>query len=310
MTPADLIDSYVNDVMRRLPRRQRRDVGLELRELLTDSLQSRAGEAGRAADEAMTLDLLYAFGAPAEVADRYHPKGFEIMPPRHAPGFAWLALGGVALQWAASLPVVARGPDPASTVARWWLSYGLGAFWWPGFLVAIALIAGWIGRKAVRTPAPWKPRVLDPDRINRPMWVVWMLAAAVGASILIALPFASAFLPPVLARVFAFDPEFLRIRAPWALVSWASQLVLYVIVLRRGRWERLTRGLRLGTGFAACLLLAWFSWGGQVFVEGAADSSARGLMGLLTVMMALITAHGIWREAGRLAPQRFGLTSR
>jgi len=186
----------------------------------------------------------------------------------------------------------------------------LGAFWWPGFLVAIALIAGWIGRKAVRTPAPWKPRVLDPDRINRPMWVVWMLAAAVGASILIALPFASAFLPPVLARVFAFDPEFLRIRAPWALVSWASQLVLYVIVLRRGRWERLTRGLRLGTGFAACLLLAWFSWGGQVFVEGAADSSARGLMGLLTVMMALITAHGIWREAGRLAPQRFGLTSR
>ena len=56
MNPSDVIESYVVDVLRRLPHRQRRDVGLELRSLLGEELEAKAREAGRPADEAMALE--------------------------------------------------------------------------------------------------------------------------------------------------------------------------------------------------------------------------------------------------------------
>ena len=40
------------------------------------------------------MELLTAFGAPQDVADRYRPAGFTIIRPSHAPRFTWIALGG------------------------------------------------------------------------------------------------------------------------------------------------------------------------------------------------------------------------
>src|SRR5471030_1363485 len=98
-----IIESYVDDVVRRLPRRQRTDVAFELRSLLTEDLGGHAADAGRPADAEMTMELLKAFGRPTDVADRYRPAGFTVIRPADAPRFTWLALGGVALQWAISL---------------------------------------------------------------------------------------------------------------------------------------------------------------------------------------------------------------
>jgi len=53
MTANDLIEAYVTDVARRLPRAQRNDVAFELRALLREELQARAEGAGRDADPAM-----------------------------------------------------------------------------------------------------------------------------------------------------------------------------------------------------------------------------------------------------------------
>ena len=67
-----------------------------------------------------------------------------------------LSLGGVALQWAVSLPLAFAdlpGQDRLALLGRWWVSYGLGAFWWPGFLVVIAMVAAWISQNA-RSAAP------------------------------------------------------------------------------------------------------------------------------------------------------------
>lgn len=151
MDPRTLIESYVDDVARRLPRRLRTDVALELRALLIEELAGRASEAGREPDEAMALALLRGFGAPADVADRYRPGGFSIVQPQAAPGFALLCLGGLGLQWALTLPGVfigaASADEAAVRLGGWWLTGGLGAFWWPGFLVTIAIIAGWIAQR-------------------------------------------------------------------------------------------------------------------------------------------------------------------
>jgi len=58
MEPSAIIESYVDDVIRRLPRRLQGDVGLELRSLLSDELDATARDAARPVDDAMTLALL------------------------------------------------------------------------------------------------------------------------------------------------------------------------------------------------------------------------------------------------------------
>src|SRR5690554_3817169 len=107
-----IIDSYVGDVVRHLPRRQRSDVARELQSLLDEELDGRAADSGRPADSAMTMDLLTTFRRPQEVAERYRPAGFTIIRPADAPRFTWIALGGVAVIWAITLPALMFGLTP------------------------------------------------------------------------------------------------------------------------------------------------------------------------------------------------------
>src|ERR1043165_8523880 len=103
MEAQDLINSYVDDVATRLPRRIRGDVGLELRALLGDELHAAAQKTRRQPDERMALDLLQRFGSPTDVAARYQPRGFDLIEPGHAPLFVKLSLLAVGLQWALTL---------------------------------------------------------------------------------------------------------------------------------------------------------------------------------------------------------------
>ena len=161
--PDMLINAYVEEVVRRLPMRQRSDVGFELRALLAESLRERAADAGRAPDEAMTLDLLRGFGKPDDVASRYDTAAAVIIPAAQARSFLAVSLVGLALQWAVSLPPALAGG--ASQIGVWWVTAGLGALWWPGFLVVVAMIAALVRRRwpasGSGSPAPGfrQPRV-------------------------------------------------------------------------------------------------------------------------------------------------------
>jgi hypothetical protein len=304
MDPKTLIESYVDDVARRLPRRLRADVALELRALLTEELAGRASEAGREPDEAMALALLRGFGAPADVADRYRPGGFNIVQPQAARGFALLCLGGLGLQWALTLPGVLLGAASADEAAvrlgSWWLTGGLGAFWWPGFLVTIAIIAGWI---AQRWPshAEWAPRrVVDPDRVNRPLLSLGLAAWLVGAGIVLSLPWVAAHGPQPLARIFAFDPAFLRWKAWWLPPLWTGHFLLYAVVMRQGRWRPLTRRVGLGFSLATSLLCGWWATG-PIFTAPTTDGLPRVALAILAVGGLVGVVVGLWREQTRLS---------
>ena len=94
----DVIESYVLDVMRRVPAKDRNDVGLELRGLLAEMLDDRAASEGVIPDDHMVLAMLRDFGTPAEIASRYQPPGFVIIPADQTRWFAILSVGGVGLQ--------------------------------------------------------------------------------------------------------------------------------------------------------------------------------------------------------------------
>lgn len=346
MDPDVIIESYVSNVVGRLPRRQRADVGFELRSLLREELAGRADDAGRPADEAMSLALLGAFGRPQDVADRYRPAGFTIIRPADAPQFAWIALGGVALQWAITLPAAYADPSIATWAASagvagawwaplptWWLTWGLGAFWWPGFLITVTIISATIRHRrgdsespalaSAPAPAPspleWttepapaatsttaaatpriSPHVLDRDRINRPGLVLALAFWMLGATVLIALPWLPQLapgLPQSLLDAFAFDPEFLQWRAPWVLVLWAASFAVAFTELVAGRSTHVTRLVAAIGDVAWLVLLAWCLAAGPIFTAPATDGVVRlclvGIMVITAIDLVVTLRRGV-----------------
>jgi hypothetical protein len=67
----NLIDRYVTEVGKHLPRKNRLDIEAELRSTLEDMLEDRSQQAGRPADEALATELLQEYGAPRKVAASY-----------------------------------------------------------------------------------------------------------------------------------------------------------------------------------------------------------------------------------------------
>ena len=304
---ARLIEAYVLDVIRRLPRRQRNDVGFELRALLTEGLRDRAADAGRLPDEAMALEHVREFGGPDEVAARYHPQGVPIIPPAHTTGFVLATVIGVGVQWAISLPMALSGqmlPElpESSRVGAWWVSYGLGALWWPGFLVSVMLVAAWVRQTWPATAGEWKPKAIDRDRINRPLYAIGLSAALCGIALWVAIAWSVTTFDTPFARALAFDPDFLATRAPALLVLWAAGITLLVVLIIEGKWRDLTRRIDVGVKVFACALMAWFTFGGRIFAGEPADQSAKGLMAVIILLMLGQLAYHAWRLVGRIRP--------
>jgi hypothetical protein len=263
----------------------------------------------------MTLALLRGFGRPQDVAERYTEGGLTIIKPSEANRFIGLALGGVALQWAVSLPAEmledkARGGAPGSIgdaachLERWWLGHGLGALWWPGLLIVIVIVVAWM-RERWPQDETWGPsaRALDPDRVNRPLTAVGLAAWAAYMVFLALAPALTARLPEPLAMAFAFDDGFLRSRAIWLFPVWLCDYAVHVAVFLQGRWKRPLRTASTVAGLALCALMAWFA-ANPIFQAKAADDITRLILLLLVVFCGAALALRSWRDLGgsRLPP--------
>ena len=307
-TSDDLIEAYVADIIRRLPSKQRNDVGFELRALLAESLKNRAGDLGRLPDDPMALDLLREFGRPDEVAARYHPAGIPIIPPEQTRGFVWASVIGVGLQWAISLPLAISGQTPfvgpeSTRITAWWISYGLGALWWPGFLITVMMVAAWVRRTWPAADQAWKPaKVSAYGYINRGLYALGVAAALCGIALWVLVAWSTLTFDNPLTRALAFDPDFLATRAPLVLVYWSAGIALLVLLIVEGRWRPLTRRIDLGLKLVCCALLAWLALGGRIFLTEQADQSVKSVLGLLVVVILAQLAVQAWRLRSRLRP--------
>lgn len=75
-SPSPLIDRYIYDVVRRLPKDQRKDIELELRALIDDML-------GGAAEESEVAGVLQNLGKPADLARRYRESEPCVVGPEN-----------------------------------------------------------------------------------------------------------------------------------------------------------------------------------------------------------------------------------
>jgi len=302
MNPNEVIESYLVDVMRRVPGRERNEIGLELRGLLADMLAERTESKGKAADDTMVLAMLRDFGTPREVAARYHPPGIAIIPATQTRSFVLSSIIGVALQWALTLPHVFHG----SPLADWWFSWGLGALWWPGFLATLAMIAAGI-RQAGWSGRAWRPQAVDPERVHRASLAVGLAWFLVGAMLVTALPWIAERMPAPLGHVFAFDPGFLHMRAPWVLPLWLISFATLSLVLYRGRWSSHARWMSIASSIAFMALLVWWLAAGPIFQAGATERSARGGIELVVLFIVADAAWKLYRQHTRIhVPKALG----
>lgn len=308
MTANELIEAYVDDVVRQLARKQRNDVGVELRALLGEELQTQVEIAGRPADEAMALDLLRRFGRPADVAARYRTTGFALIDPADARSFVWLTAIGMLLVWAVSLFGLFTEGGGLNHIGAWWMTYGLGAFWWPGFLVVNMGIATWI-RRRFPLPDDWNPRAVDRDRINRVAWLAAIAFFTIGIVVLtspaqILEQLTGGRLPPEVYRHFVYDETFRRARLPLLLPLLVANVLLYTVLVTYGRWRRGIRLADMALSIVDTGVCVWVVLAGPIFQSEGADGVARAVIWFVVVIVIWDLAEKLRRERMRVRMPR------
>lgn len=298
MNADQLIESYVSDVVRRLPRRLRGDVAVELRALLREELTGRVAKRGGAPEQATpdeAMALLTGFGRPAEVAARYRST-FTIIDPEDSRTFLKAAVVGVALIWLIGLIDTFRGrlgsiDDALRALQEFYFSVGLPALMWPGLLVVYFGLAAWTRRRWPQSGV-WKPRPEERNSVNRFGLASAIVFWAAGTAVLVnpagALNLVTGGrLPEAGAAALTYDDDFLRLRGPVVLAVIAAMLVLAIAVLVRGRWETTTRRAQVVLNVVTAGVLLWVLLGGQIFREPGADELVKTAIGITLLIMLI-----------------------
>jgi hypothetical protein len=294
MHATEVIEAYIDDIVRLLPRRQRDDVAAELRTLLNEELHAQDLELGRMPDEALALSLVRSYGRPNEVAARYQPI-WTIIDPADSRSFARAAIIGAGALLV--LSALTRLVPSLSGTADDLVTIGILA--WLGVLVVAFGAKNWIRWRWPAT-AVWKPR--DRDRVNR-----------IGTAVLV--PVATSFVVLYGAPTWVFDQvsggrfdtswaaytaDFQRLRLPWFVGLMVGLLALLSFVTIQGRWRRLTRRINIGLNVAlACLILS-FAVDGNIFQSSLVDQIARNVLALVAVIYVPSVGVQLYGEIGRL----------
>lgn len=267
----DLIERYVQEVARRLPRKQRDDVARELRSALEDSIESRTGVPLDRVDEEQAVDLLLEFGSPQEVAASYRSGPDHLIGPALYPSFiktmkVCLAVVGGLLLLSALLDMVGSSGafGELGSIGLRLVSNLQSTF--IGLLGLVVLIFAIIERASTpekQAEEEWDPRELpamveDQDRVDRTGTIIGMVFAGVGLWII-------SFRPEWMRAMIWVNDEHYRLPlfgpGAYAQIIWLKAflllvLVLGVVTLLQGRWNAGTRA----ADFAVSLLVVIFFW--------------------------------------------------
>jgi hypothetical protein len=75
-----ILDRYIEEVGKHLPRKNRSDIQKEIRSTIEDMLEDRAAQNGRPLDDSLVQEVLKEYGAPSKVAASYLPVRYLIGP--------------------------------------------------------------------------------------------------------------------------------------------------------------------------------------------------------------------------------------
>ena len=265
----NLIDKYIAEVGKHLPRKQRADIQAEIRSTLEDMLEERkpTGEA----DEMMVVELLKEYGPPHEVASRYQAHQHQyLIGPRVFPIFELVLRIVLAVVVGASLIGLAvsltksglTGPAFVSTLGEWFggLISGLIAAFGNIVLVFAILERTKATDKFEREFKEWDPKELksepDPDEIDLPDHIATIIFTVLGLVVLNLYPNVIAIRYPsdgTWVTLPVLTEAFFRF-LPWINVLGLLQIVFNVFMLGQRIWTPATRILGVVIDIASMVL--------------------------------------------------------
>ena len=305
MTPNDVIEAYVREVVAQLPRGQRGDVALELQALLHDGLQAQ----GPTPTAEAATTLVNAFGAPKEVAARYRPP-VTVVDPADGQRFWRLTLIGLLVIWALGL-VAQLQAAPAGEVeawrvlSQWWGSSVLPSFWWPGVLVIAFGASAW-GRRRWPDTTAWRP--LDPQRLvgGRAATALAVLGIAAGVAVLVDPRWLLQALwggriAPVALEAFVYAERFRQGPGPVLWTALGLHAPLLLAAMAQGRWTPALRRADAALSVWVAAAVAWALLDGPVFTAAVSNEAMR--LALLLTLVWIVGDFGWrWHRAKRWAP--------
>ncbi len=294
MNANEVVESYVNDVALRLPRKQRNDVAFELRALINEGLQDKSDETGRAVDAAMATEFLNACGHPETVAARYRPA-LSIIDPADGQKF-WRATSiGLAIIWSLGLlELFQTAPDVGflNALAKWWIGTVIGSLWWPGVLVAGFGISAWVDRRWPQKKE-WKPKANDRIRGGRLGMVMGLIGVMFGLYILAKPTWVldvvwGGHAAPVAYQALTYTDSFLQLQGPILFALILLYIPFFIAVIVKGRHTPMLRRIETVSALLTCAVMVWAIMDGPIFMTANSDGTTKLLM-LLIVVFVLIS---------------------
>lgn len=328
----NLIDKYIAEVGKYLPRKNREDIQAEIRSTLEDMLEERKQTKG-SADEATVINLLKEYGSPREVAATYKTHQY-LIGPRMFPIFETVIKIVLAVVAGASLIGLAvslaktgwTGPEFASAVGEWFggLISGLIAALGNVVLVFAILERTQTADKFEKDIKEWDPTELknepDPDQIDLPDHIATIIFTFLGLVILNLYPNLLAIRyindgtwtsVPILTEAFF---RFL----PWINILSLLQIIFHGFMLGQRMWTPVTRIARILIDVAGLILTVLILRTPAVFNLTAETWSAIGnpdsaealsrlfqfLPGLILAIVVIVTVISVTRSLLRVFSPR------
>ncbi|MEO8355953.1 MAG: hypothetical protein ABI621_08565 [Chloroflexota bacterium] len=251
----NLIDKYIAEVGKHLPRRNRSDIEAEIRSTLEDMLDERK-QADGPADDATVMELLKEYGSPREVAAKYKTHPY-LIGPRLFPIFevvvriVFAVVAGVSLigLGIGLSKTGLTGPAFVSTMGEWFggLLSGLIAAFGNIVLVFAIIERTKAADEFEKEFKDWDPKELqsepDPDRIDLPDEIATIIFTALGLVVfnlypnLLVIGFSNdgtwVTLPVLTESLFRF--------LPWINIMGLIQIVFSGFMLGQRYWSSITR---------------------------------------------------------------------
>jgi hypothetical protein len=301
-----LLERYIHEVGRFLPRKNREDIQAELQSSVVDSLEDRYG-----ADptESEIAELLKELGKPQEVAASYFPQGQYLIGPGLFPLFRmviWIVimavLGAQLLGWGVAIFVAGEGFSALEILSSLLNSIPV-AFGW---VVFVFMILQRFDVKPDLDDEPWNPTTLpqvdERDDIKRGEIIVGLVFSTL---ILVLVFFFPQWIGFVTAPGGKFYPNPVILEyLIWIKISLIAGIGLEIFLLWQRRWSLFSRIAKIGTNLLSITVLilliqghnAWLADRGAVgffdAIEAISGMMDQGweLVGMAAFRMAFVVA--------------------
>jgi len=293
-----LLDRYVHEVGRFLPRVKRSDIQAELRSSLIDTLEDRFG-LDPAEDQ--VAELLKEFGNPRDVAGSYHPRGQYLVGPGLFPIFrmvAWIViaavLGAQLLAWGIAVFVAGEAFSALEMLASLVNSIPASLGW----VLITFVILQYFDAKPYLEDEPWDPNSLPEINpgldIKRGELIFGLIFGTLFLMVLTLFPQWVGFITAPGGKFYP-NPVILDYLV-LIQVSLLANILLDIFLLWKGRWDILTRIIKLGLNGYSIVILALLVNGHNAWL------GARSAGGIFEALGAISDiADGSWELVGMSA---------